>query len=125
MTSAIIDHAFREHPRECCGVILGKDAHPTHVLEMENIAEGNRFYEIDPAQLIELEFEILPNENLELLAIYHSHPESVAFPSATDIELAFWSEAVYLICSLESPQHPYIRGFRIHDGGVVEVTLQS
>ena len=125
MRSAIIDHARREHPRECCGVILGKGALPTRVLEMNNIAEGNRFYEIDPAQLIELEFKILPGEDLELLAIYHSHPESQAFPSATDIELAFWSEAVYLICSLERPQHPYICGFHIQDGGVVEVTLLS
>ncbi len=125
MKSAIIDHARREHPRECCGVIIGKGAHPNRILEMKNVAEGNRFYEIDPTQLIELEFEILPAEDLELLAIYHSHPESVAFPSATDIELAFWSEAVYLICSLEMSQHPYVRGFRIRDGSVDEVTLLS
>lgn len=95
------------------------------MLPMRNIAEGNRFYEIDPAQLIELEFHELPKDDSEILAIYHSHPESPAFPSRTDVELAFWPDAVYLICSLELEEDPLIRGFRIREGEITEVTLVS
>ena len=61
----------------------------------------------------------------EIVAIYHSHPESPAYPSATDVELAFWPEAVYLICSLADPSQPTIRAFRIRDGAIAEVALSN
>ena len=93
--------------------------------ETRNIAAGNRLYEIDPAQLIDLEFHELPEKDLELVAIYHSHPESPAYPSATDVELAFWPDAVFLICSLVDRDRPVIRGFRIRDGAIDEVTLSA
>ncbi|MCC7025000.1 MAG: M67 family metallopeptidase [Thermomicrobiales bacterium] len=125
MRAAIIAHARREAPRECCGIIAGRDGAPVRVYPTTNIAEGNRFYEIDPKELADLEFRELPNENAEIVAIYHSHPASPAYPSRTDVELAFWPEAVYLICSLEDPDKPYIRGFTIRDGQIAEVTLPA
>lgn len=125
MRDAIIAHARREAPRECCGIVAGRGGVPYRIYPTTNIAEGNRFYEIDPKQLIDLEFRELPKENAEIVAIYHSHPASPAYPSRTDVELAFWSEAVYLICSLEDPANPYIRGFTIRDGQIGEVALPS
>jgi proteasome lid subunit RPN8/RPN11 len=125
MRAAIIDHALREAPRECCGIIAGRDGVPMQLYETRNVAAGNRFYEIDPAQLIDLEFNEFPEHELELVAIYHSHPESRAYPSATDVELAFWPDAVFLICSLADRDKPEIRGFRICDGGIDEVALSS
>ena len=123
MRAAIIDHAMRDAPRECCGIIAGRSGVPKKLYETRNVAAGNRFYEIDPAQLIDLEFRELPAQEMELVAIYHSHPESPAYPSATDIELAFWPDAVFLICSLADRDRPVIRGFRIRDGAICEVTL--
>jgi proteasome lid subunit RPN8/RPN11 len=123
MQTAIIAHARLEAPRECCGVIAGRDGVPVKLIETRNVAEGNRLYEIDPAQLIELEFRELPRIEAEIIAIYHSHPASPAFPSATDRALAFWPEAVYLICSLADPERPVVRGFRLRDGEVAEVRL--
>ena len=123
MRTAIIAHALRDAPRECCGIVAGRDGIPVQVYETRNIAEGNRLYEIDPQQLIDLEFRLLPEQMSEIIAIYHSHPESPAYPSATDVELAFWPHAIYLICSLANRQHPQIRGFRISKGAVREVTL--
>lgn len=124
MRSEIVAHALRESPRECCGVIIGRTGQAERLLPMRNVAEGNRLYEIDPAQLIELEFQILPRDDSEIVAIYHSHPESPAYPSRTDVDLAFWPEAVYLICSLESAKQPVIRGFRLRDGTIQEVVLE-
>jgi proteasome lid subunit RPN8/RPN11 len=123
MRTAIVDHAMRDAPRECCGIIAGRDGAPVQLYETRNVAAGNRLYEIDPAQLIDLEFRELPALEAEIVAIYHSHPESPAYPSATDVELAFWPDAVFLICSLADREWPEIRGFRIRDGAIHEVTL--
>jgi [CysO sulfur-carrier protein]-S-L-cysteine hydrolase len=123
MREAIVAHAMREAPRECCGIVAGRDGAPVQVFETRNIAPGNRLYEIDPQQLIDLEFQVLPKLESEIVAIYHSHPESQAYPSPTDIELAFWPDAIYLICSLADRQRPEVRGFIIRNGGVREVTL--
>ncbi|MBW3633135.1 MAG: M67 family metallopeptidase [Chloroflexi bacterium] len=123
MREAIVAHALREAPRECCGIVAGRDGAPVQVYETRNIAEGNRLYEIDPRQLIDLEFRLLPEQGSEIVAIYHSHPESPAYPSLTDVELAFWPDAIYLICSLADGQRPDLRGFRIRDSLVHEVTL--
>ena len=123
MRVAIVDHATRDAPRECCGIIAGRAGVPTRLYETRNVAAGNRLYEIDPAQLIDLEFRELPAQDAEIVAIYHSHPESPGYPSPTDVELAFWPDAVFLICSLAQRDRPEIRGFRIRDGAIHEVTL--
>jgi proteasome lid subunit RPN8/RPN11 len=123
MRQAIIAHAQRDAPRECCGIIAGRAGVPVHLYQTRNIAEGNALYEIDPAELIELEFHTMPAAGTELVAIYHSHPVSPAEPSATDIALAFWPDAIYVICSLAIPEEPVVRGFRIRDGAVSEVDL--
>ena len=60
MRAAIIDHAKRDAPRECCGIIAGRAGVPMQLYETRNVAAGNRFYEIDPAQLIDLEFREFP-----------------------------------------------------------------
>ena len=125
MREAIVDHARRDAPRECCGIIAGRDGLPVRLYPTRNIAEGNALYEIDPAELIELEFHTMPEKKTELVAIYHSHPVSPAFPSATDIALAFWPDAIYVICSLADPAQPVVRGFRIRDGDVTEVDLSA
>jgi proteasome lid subunit RPN8/RPN11 len=125
MRATIIDHAKRDAPRECCGIIAGRAGVPMQLYETRNVAAGNRFYEIDPAQLIDLEFREFPAQGLELVAIYHSHPESPAYPSATDVELAFWPDAVFLICSLADRDQPVVRGFRIRDDAINELTLSS
>lgn len=123
MRTAIIGHARREAPRECCGIIAGRAGKPVRVYPTRNIADGNALYEIDPAELIELEFREMPAQHTELVAIYHSHPVSPAYPSPTDVALAFWPDAIYLICSLAEPDRPQIRGFQIHDGAIAEVML--
>jgi proteasome lid subunit RPN8/RPN11 len=125
MLQAIVAHARDEAPRECCGIISGKDGKPVELYRARNIAEGNSFYEIDPAQLIEFEFDLMPANGTEIIAIYHSHPVSPAYPSPTDVQLAYWTDAVYVICSLADPHRPEVRGFRIRDGAIAEVALST
>ena len=56
----------------------------------------------------------------ELVGIYHSHTHTEAYPSKTDVELAFYPDALYFIVSLENREAPVIRAFRINDGRVDE-----
>ena len=60
---------------------------------------------------------------IDLVSIYHSHPGGPAFPSATDVDLAYYPEAVYLIVSLMDRQNPVAKGYNIIKGEITEVPL--
>ena len=124
MWSDIVDHARQEAPRECCGLIAGRDGRPSRLFRLTNLALGNTLYEIDPQQLYELEFRELPKLGLQVVAIYHSHPATEAYPSPTDQALAFWPEVLYLICSLAIPESPVIRAFQLNDDQVIETYVE-
>lgn len=125
MVDRIIDHARQDAPRECCGLVAGKNGRATALYHLTNLATGTKFYEIDPAQLYELEFRTLPARGWTVLAIYHSHPVSPASPSPTDVALAAWPGAFYVICSLAVPERPELRAFRIVAGGGVERPIRD
>ncbi|MDQ3043767.1 MAG: M67 family metallopeptidase [Chloroflexota bacterium] len=118
----IIDHAQAELPRECCGVIAGIDGQATGLYRLTNIEAGNRLYRVDDTELYRIYREI-DEQGGEFLAIYHSHPVSPAYPSATDVELAFWADAYYVICSLAVPAAPEVRAFRIRNEVITEPGL--
>ena len=119
---SIVAHARDHAPRECCGVISGKDGDPTAIHPLTNTEPGVDRYLFDDEEFFRVYWEI-ENRGAELVVVYHSHPVSPAYPSKTDVEFAFWPEAVYVICSLEDPTAPDIRGFRIIDGAITEVPL--
>jgi proteasome lid subunit RPN8/RPN11 len=58
-----------------------------------------------------------------LLAIYHSHTHTAAFPSPTDVKLAFYPESLYVIVSLKN-EEPVIRAFNIVEGQITEVDVR-
>jgi proteasome lid subunit RPN8/RPN11 len=124
MRAEIIAHARDEAPRECCGVIAGRDGELIELHRMVNTYSGVDFYEPDGNELYRL-YRELEDRGLEFASIYHSHPVSVAYPSVRDVEHAGWPDSVYLICSLEHPEEPIIRAFRIVDGAITELTITS
>ena len=126
----IVEHARADLPRECCGLIGGLPGDPdlsgprVDLFALRNAAPGLDFYEIDASDLYRVTRE-LDADGRDIVAIYHSHPTGPARPSATDVELAFWPDAWYLICSLADPAAPDLRAFRIVDGSVSEATIAS
>jgi proteasome lid subunit RPN8/RPN11 len=122
MRDEIVAHARAEAPRECCGIIGGRDGALTELHRMTNLYPGVDFYEPDGNELYGL-YRDLEDRGLEIAAIYHSHPVSVAYPSVRDVEHAGWPDSIYLICSLEHPDAPVIRAFRIVDGAITELTI--
>jgi proteasome lid subunit RPN8/RPN11 len=120
----ILDHTRAEAPNEACGLLAGRDQYVTHVLPATNVAEDPLVgYLMDPEDQIR-HFHMIEEQALDLLGIYHSHPASGAYPSPTDLSMAYYPEAVYAIVSLVQSEHPVLRAFRIVDGQVSEVKFQ-
>lgn len=112
LADQIVAHARAEFPNECCGLIAGHGDTATRVLPTTN-AEGTPFmYVMDPREQMEL-MDAIEDAGEDLVAIYHSHTRSAAYPSRTDVELAFFAEPLYVIVSLQDPDAPVIRAFRL------------
>lgn len=113
-------HAHQEAPRECCGLLGGCDslAGTVHALRNES-PSPERAYFAAPAELFRAMRQIR-RAGESLLAIYHSHPCGPAFPSATDVSMAFYPDVVYLVISLAEPE---TRAFSITNGVVETADL--
>jgi proteasome lid subunit RPN8/RPN11 len=118
----MLDQAREEAPNECCGILGGKDGAASTMYPATNAEQSPLRYTLDPNDLYRITFQEIPENDEEMLAIYHSHTASPAFPSQTDINLATYPDSIYLILSLAEGEQP-LRGFRISDGEVSEVEL--
>ena len=118
----MVAHARSEAPNECCGMVGGRDGVPVSVYRASNAEASPLRYSIAPDEQFRLMREI-EDAGEELAAIYHSHTKSAAYPSQTDVNLAGWPDAVYVIVSLEDPESPDVRGFWIRDGEISDAEL--
>lgn len=122
LVDAIVAHSRDDLPNECCGMVGGADGEARTVYRAEN-AEASPFrYSIDAKEQFRLMQEI-ERAGEELVAIYHSHTKSPAYPSQTDVNLAGWPDAVYLIASLADAEAPDLKGFWIREGQISEAEL--
>jgi proteasome lid subunit RPN8/RPN11 len=115
-TSEIIAHARKADPSECCGLIGGaNDGCASSVYQLSNVASDPLVsYEAAPEDLFAAQRQ-MRERGEQLLAIYHSHPRSAQpSPSATDIRLAFYPSAIYLIIGLGGTE-PVTGAFRISE----------
>ncbi len=122
LREAMTRHALAERPLEACGLLAGSGARAEAFYPTRNAAKSPVRYEIDPQDLLRVTME-LEDAGREVWGIFHSHPATPATPSQTDIRLAFYPSAYYLICSLADPVRPVLRAFRIVDGRIAEVEV--
>lgn len=131
---AIVAHARAEYPNEMCGLIIGDRAAGDggRALRFEptrNRAASPYRYEIHPDDLLRLTIAT-DDADEAFWGIVHSHTHTPAVPSPTDIGLAFYPDALYLLVSLSDTEAdpetgaPGVRAWRIVDGGVHEVGLR-
>jgi proteasome lid subunit RPN8/RPN11 len=122
----VIAHARAEYPNEMCGLIVGDApaADGGRALRFEparNKAASPYRYEIHPDDLLRL--TIATDDADEVFwGIVHSHTHSPAMPSPTDIGLAFYPDALYLLVSLANPE-PSLEAWRIVNGEVYPIEL--
>jgi [CysO sulfur-carrier protein]-S-L-cysteine hydrolase len=112
----IVAHAIEVAPQECCGLIGGtSDGSAQNIYRTRNIAPNPLVtYEAGPEDLFAAQRE-MRERGEELIAIYHSHPRArEPEPSATDVRLAYYPSAVYLIVGLGNDE-PCVRAFRINE----------
>lgn len=130
---AMVAHARAEYPNEMCGLVIGDRpaGEGGRALRWEptrNKAASPYRYEIDPADLLRL--ALATDEADEVFwAIVHSHVRSPAVPSPTDLGLAFYPDALYILVSLSEAEagpitgEPSVRAWWIRDGASTESVL--
>jgi [CysO sulfur-carrier protein]-S-L-cysteine hydrolase len=118
----IVAHARADAPNECCGMIAARDGVAVAVHRARNAAASPLRYEMDGMEQYRIQTAI-EDAGLELGAIYHSHTRSAPEPSQTDINLAFYPEALYVIVGVAGDD-PDVRAWRIVDGVVSPAALE-
>ena len=118
-------HAQQGPLSECCGMLAGRDGVITRALGASNAARNPATeYEIAPKELFQLTREIRA-AGLELLGIYHSHPNGQNEPSPRDIEQAYYPDVAYFIVSPQQDAEKPLRAFSIINGQVSELEIQA
>lgn len=119
----MIEHARVDPRLECCGLLAGRENQITHTYPAENVAiNPSTSYEVSAKEIVNLTRQIR-EDGLELLGIYHSHPNEKEEPSETDVTAAGYPDAAYFIIARVSDQHPQVRAFLIRDDQVSELNL--
>ena len=120
----MVAHARDELPNECCGMVGGKDGEASVVIRVSNSAASPLRYEMDPQEQYNA-LKAIEDEGGELLAIYHSHTKSAAYPSQTDVNQAVsWPEQIYLIVSLADEGAPDVKGYLLKDLKIADAELE-
>jgi len=108
----MVQHAREQWPLECCGILSGRDGTVEKAYELQNEEESSVIYSMSPQDQLSV-FEEMEKESIDMIAIYHSHPHTIPFPSETDVKLAFYPEVASIIISLMEEQNPVVKAFRI------------
>jgi proteasome lid subunit RPN8/RPN11 len=133
--AAIVRQARSDYPNESCGLIVGdqpaaEGGRALRYMPMRNKAASPYRYEIDPTDLLHATIET-DDADEAFWGIVHSHTHTPAVPSPTDVGLAFYPDALYLLVSLDEDladpvtREPSLRAWRIVDGATHEVALTS
>ena len=127
--AAMISHALENDPEECCGVLVGGDDGAEEARRMRNAhPQPIRRYEMPPMDLMRIESEA-EARGRKIVAIYHSHTHTQAYPSQTDVNNAvqsWWTEPYYVLISLVEKARPIVRAFRISDdASVSEIVIET
>lgn len=123
MYDEIIAHTQEGGADEICGMIAGRDGRAVRLYRVENAAENKPVrYVMQPEDQLRVLKDIDEN-GWDVLAIYHSHPSSINYPSATDVaDAEQWPDPYYIICTLTNPEKP-LRAFRLANGEINEAEV--
>ena len=124
----MVAHSKADLPNECCGILAGPNGQVMKTYRMSNVEASPFRFSMDPVELVQVDSEAGEND-WELLAIYHSHPGSEAYPADTDVRIAagtagLWPDVRYVLVSLMDMDNPVVRIFEISDCIVIEEPLE-
>lgn len=119
-------------PHETCGMLGGKDGRALKIYPIKNVAENRvKHYYMDGAEQIRA-MQDMDDNGYEILAIYHSHPVTQPYPSATDLRDAWdadlqeprYPDTLYIIMSLRNPDAPEIHAYQLENQTITEIPLE-
>ncbi len=135
----MIKHCLECIPYEACGILAGRER-ATEIYKIKNIERSSTSYFMEPKEQLKAMKDIRA-KGLQMLAIYHSHPFGIAYPSSKDLQLAFY-DVYYVIvginpedntndicyqkfdkCVKEILPELQIKGFILKDGNVKEIQI--
>ena len=121
----IVDAAERAAPDECCGLLIGDAQAIVQAWPARNrAAEPRRRYDLDPADHFAAIREAR-RQGLDVVGCYHSHPQSTALPSPTDVAEGL-PDFLYVIAGRASGERSWTLGaFRLDAVHFVPVGLVS
>jgi proteasome lid subunit RPN8/RPN11 len=117
----ILAHCTQEYPLEACGMLLGDERGVSQAYPTRNEARSARIFVADPADVASAR-ESAVSQGLNVVGVYHSHTNSEAFPSPTDVAQAPDPSWFYVVVSLARPLAE-LRCFAIRDGMVTELMI--
>ena len=113
----VLSHAERAHPRECCGVLVGREGEVLQAVEARNLSDDPNRYFLHPQDHIDIRRRVRAS-GLAVVGFYHSHPHSAAWPSESDRAEATYPDHLYLIVGEGD-----VRLFRLTNGNFVETAF--
>lgn len=118
---SIVQHGEGGYPNEVCGILLGKDIDGRRVIRLtmpiENSFEQDEQYHrflITPADMFRAE-RLARHDRLDVLGVYHSHPNAPAQPSEYDRDHAAWTTWSYVIVSVREGNAAELRAWKLRD----------
>ena len=131
--AAIEAFARASHPREACGVLIGTFeeaagaplARVVRILPCRNVdtRRAHDRYELDPADFMEADLGAR-RDGLEVVGIWHSHPDHPAHPSATDLAAA-WEGWSYVIACVTAVGVEDLRAWRLAGEAFAEEPIRQ
>ena len=118
----MIAHSVEEDPLECCGILAGENEEIRQSYRITNTAKSPYLYLMDPQEHLNADLDA-ERKGWQLMAFYHSHTHSPAYPSPTDVRMALQSgyfDFYYVLVSLENKEDPDIRVYNISEAGEIE-----
>ena len=113
------DQAESEKPNESCAILFGRENRVLEIFPAKNIEESPVNFTISNEQLIEA-YQTAENKRLEIMGIFHSHPNSIAVPSETDKKFMQSNPVTWVIYSgIERNFHAFILESKVNE---VEIT---
>lgn len=127
ISQALIDemvaHAREDLPNECCGLVAGQDGKALTVRRIRNEEESPYRYRMHGQDEYDAR-KAIDEAGQEVIAAYHSHTKTAAYPSQTDVnEARLFPELIYLIVSLQDSETPDVKGYWLKDLKIAEAEL--
>jgi len=117
----IIEHVDAHAPLESCGLLAGRGSTVEKIFFVQNQAQSALRYVMNPIEQLAA-FEWIDSNDMELLGIFHSHPNGPETVSPTDI-----AESAYAVMNIilsRSGKSWHARGFWMQDNDYTEAPLQ-